>query len=544
MGDTPAELLPAAKARSRGERPLSRGQRYALCGYAACAIVMGIFVFSAVNPGGLTNDSLFQLDQAQGRIGYNDWHPVIMSWTWSLLLKLAGTVASMAAVQVSFAVLLAVLLVYYLLLATRNCLISGLGFLLVAMPNTMNMWGMVWKDVHMVLTLALAVVCVLLIRFRPRFLWGFVVAALLLLTYAALVRKNSVVAVVPILVLLADQVVRVRGDTTTRKRIVGVTGLSLLVFGLLVGSTGALLDHTLHPTKNSQVEQVMLDDLIFAVPQKSIDGSDAPDRLKKKLKDARRECRAKGKNWNSYWVCYGTGASGAPFTAIADGDAVRKLWVEEIPTHLPQYITYRAWTTRELLFTTGLQFAGKGVAEHAGYPLQNPGAHDFLRAYVVDFGVTQLRFLYYGWFGLLISTAGAVMACIKRWRSPSALAIFVSGILYLLTFVPSAPAADYRYVFWTMLAGLLGWLVLLGERRARALRGAPPAVIGRERADGQLVRPAPNGRTEQTRSAQRRRIRLPELRARCSSGRMCRRWASVARARQRLARVLVRTRGV
>ena len=59
------------------------------------------------------------------------------------------------------------------------------------------------------------------------------------------------------------------------------------------------------------------------------------------------------------------------------------------------------------------------------------------------------------------------MGAKKKRRSLAGLAIFSSAVLYLMTYVPTAPANDYRYVFWPWLAAILGWLVLWAERQGR-----------------------------------------------------------------------------
>ena len=69
-----------------------------------------------------------------------------------------------------------------------------------------------------------------------------------------------------------------------------------------------------------------------------------------------------------------------------------------------------------------------------------------------------------------MSAAGIAVGAKKKRRSLGALAIFGSAVLYLMTYVPTAPANDYRYVFWPWLAAILGWLVLWAER--------PKATLG------------------------------------------------------------------
>ncbi len=418
----------------------------------------------------MTTDTFFQLDQALGREPFNDWHPVVMSLVWKWLIAATGEIGSMAALQVGFAWLASVLTCYYILKTTRNRCLSLLGFLILVLPNSANIVGAVWKDTHMALAMYLAVVCILVFRLRGRFQWVFLGMAILALLYATLVRKNAAVGVVPLLFLVTT-VLLVNRSSFSVKKAVAVFAVAIAVFGGVVLVIGKSINVATGATSNSQVTQIMLDDLIFAVPQSAIESSEtAPPALKSKIADARQECEDVGAFWDAYWKCYGRGASGEAFTEIAHPDAVKSLWIEQVPRNFPRYLDYRAMTTAKFLFTSNLQFASTEEKEDLGVSQYAPKLNDALRSYVVDLGLKQLPWLFHGWFWLALGVAGVVASVRGSRPSITATAIFIAGLLYLVSFFPTAPASDYRYIYWSALSVVIGLITLVAERTSARRR--------------------------------------------------------------------------
>lgn len=469
--------------------PLHGVHRIALLSSVTIATLLAVLLYQAMSPGGMSTDTFFQLAQATGQIPYNDWHPVSMTWTWQLLIDLTGQINSILVLQVFFAWVCAVLTAYYLIKVSRRSWSAFLGIFVLYMPNTVNIVGVVWKDTQMALAMYLAVILMLLVRVVPRAKWAFAAVAVGALVYAALVRKNSAIAVLPVLAVFTVWMIKLRiqqrrrsGKTVSpvRLRTLAVAIVTVFIgFGVLIGVVEAGVNSVTQPSKNSQFTQVLIDDLVFAIPQKAIDRAHAPQAEKDRLAKAKRVCADKNKKakqagasehiWNAYWVCYGRGADG-PFTEVQDPAAVTSIWKQTVPSHLGDYASYRVRTTTVFLSQSTLQFLGEGKAVKEGYPPDNPQLRAGLKAYVTDFGVELFPWIYVGGVALILSAVGVYTAGRKKYRSIAALAIFSSGILYLMTYFPTAPAANYRYCFWPWLATMLGWLVLMAERKYRRNR--------------------------------------------------------------------------
>lgn len=470
------------------EAPLNSRHRWIFAGSVLVATLLALALYVAMNPGGMTTDTFFQLEQAQRHIPYNDWHPVAMTWTWQWMMDLTGSIASMLFMQVVAAWGCAVLTSYYLLKTSRRGWSAFAGLFVLFMPNTVNIIGIVWKDTHLGLAMYFAVLMTLLVRVVPRFRWLMATCAMGALIYAGLVRKNSLVAVIPVIVVLAlwmsvhalkkgkcwdslAVMARIR-------RLMLNAGVVLVAFFVILGSVSVALDATTKPTKNSQFAQVMLDDLIFAVPQSAIDATDAPQDEKDRLQKAKSVCKEKGSTsnksksapiWDSYWACYGRGKNG-PFTEVEDPQAVSSIWKQTIPKNLDSYASYRLKTATKFLFTSRLHFVPSN--RDINKP-QSPNAKAALGIYTLEFGVAVFPWLYLGGVALGLSLAGCAIAVRNKRQSFGAVAIFCSGVLYILTYFPTAPANDYRYVFWPWLATMLGWLVLWADwqrRRNRRIR--------------------------------------------------------------------------
>ena len=466
------------------EAPLNRRHRWIFAAAAVIGALLARLLYGAMVPGGFTTDTVFQLEQAQRVLPLNDWHPIAMTWTWQWLIDLTGTINSMLFLQVCAAWVCAVLTAYYLLKVSRRGWSAMAGLFILFLPNTVNIVGVVWKDTHLGLALYFAVILMLLIPVVPKLRWVLAALALGALVYAGLVRKNSSVAVLPIITVMAVWLlVRMKSKkpegekrTLSKRRKLRATVAAVVGFGVVLMGVDTGMKTVLKPTMNSQFTQVMLDDLIFAVPQRSIDATDAPAEEKKRLAQAKAECRDKNNErreaggteiiWDAYWVCYGQGANG-PFTSIEDPEAVTSIWKQTVPQHLSNYAAYRIQTTTKFLFTSRLEFVGD---TNPDYPAQSHRLRAALGTYVVDFGVANFPWLYLGATALGLCAAGIAVGVKKTRRSLGALAVFSSAVLYLLTYVPTAPANDYRYVFWPWLAAVLGWLVLWAEGQGRRRR--------------------------------------------------------------------------
>lgn len=436
-------------------------------------LLVALYLIRATAPGLVTYDSSFQLDQALGMEPFNDWHPVIMSLVWRGLASVTGSIGTMAVVQILFAWLCACGLSVFLLRATGKWWTPAMAQAMVLLPNTINMWGAVWKDVHLALALLCSILCLFLIRTAGRRMgWMLFGASVLMLLYAVLVRKNAVV-IAPLILLAGCYVLTGPWTAQRLRRSMLIVVSAFCAFVIAAFGTGKAIDFIVEPTHNSQFTQVMIDDIVFALPADAVARSEAASpQLKEKLITAKADCAEKGAYWDAYWKCYGRGASG-DFTSVARPDEITALWLEQVPKELPRYVDYRLFTFGKLLFTSKLHFVNE---EMAFEPLQYPRANEAVESYVVDLGVTQLPWLYHGWFWLLLSLGGLVAAI--RTRSFVGVCVLSAGLLYLASFIPTVPAQDYRYIFPLVLTTLTGGTMTMVDAWVRTNKNIDPSHRG------------------------------------------------------------------
>ncbi|MFH8416420.1 hypothetical protein [Streptomyces collinus] len=455
-----------------GQKPLvARTQRWVwgLAAIAALCCLATVLVFA---PGFLSPDSLDQLRQAQGKAPLTDWHPPVLSLVWRALIALTGSVTSMLVLQsaVLWGALWVLARCVWELTRSRGGSLAVLGVGLA--PFVLNFAGVVWKDVHAAFALLAACAVAftgLLLRDsapRPALRWGLLWLGVLFLAYAILVRKNAVVAAVPVFVMLVLALWGRPGRRTW------VTCTAALVAGLAVPAAAISLFAA--PLQTKQGAQIMLDDLVHVLSVEELRSADVPPALRDRLVDSARECERTGALSDAYWACYQRPADGLR----GDSGAVTSLWLREMGGHVPGYLQYRLLLFTTLLFETDYAYKAGITRNDLGIEVAHPRLEDALGTYVKGM-IEDLPWLFRGWFWLTV----ALVLAVRPGRGLFALpvrALGISSAAYILGYLPIMPATDFRYVYWPALACTLGLLLLwLGRGRTAPPPAAPGATAGR-----------------------------------------------------------------
>ncbi|HKC29574.1 MAG TPA: hypothetical protein VKB75_16280 [Jatrophihabitans sp.] len=428
-------------------------------------------------PGYMSNDTIFQLRQAKGRIPLNDWHPPAMSLVWKALIKVTGTVASMEVLQV-LVLWAALWVIAWEVWEASASKAKSLAILALGVtPHILTFVGVIWKDVQMAFALLAVVAIAMLAKrewaARPAWRWTLFALGTLFLAYAILVRKNAIFAAVPMFVLL---VLALWGRPARRVWVISVIAL---VVGVLVPTVA--ISAFAKPQKTSQVSQIMLDDLLHVLTPKQLAATHVSPDLRQHLVRAARSCARTHSLSNSYWTCYREGAHG-PFTSVAHSNEITSLWIRQMSSHIPAYLSYRVDVFSQLLFNGNYFFQPGVKSNNLGVTLAHGRLEQALRTYVIGMH-NDLPWLYSGWFWLLIGLVLAIRPGHGRYRL-IVRTLSLSSVLYIIGYFPIMPAANYRYVYWSAIAGSLA-LVLLwaGRIRPGVVDGAnaeQPAEVGSE----------------------------------------------------------------
>jgi hypothetical protein len=467
--------------------------------------------------------------QAAGKHAPSDWHPPVMSAVWHVLLVITGERGSLLVLQVG---MLAVACWLLGVLIHRNGApkwVSLLGPAIMATPWVVGQMTTLWKDTQMAVSLLLAVVLLVIMRFVPK-TWVLWLPVLALLVYAVGVRKNALFAVVPIAVyggycllgLWRSRRVRAVSTETDESvenalaaskpsakpgRPVMVTAAMSLVVLILIGAgvkvTDAAIESQVPVEKTGQISQILLDDVMFSVPDAELQAAGAPAELKDHISSARGKCLEMGEIWDVYWNCYGKGESGRAFSPIAYQDELKQLWLHEVITHPLRYVEYRTAVFSYYFFSSGLEYwpaEWKGEASKAGFEEGDPKGDYIFKPYVEEFALGGFPMLFKPWFWTLVAVVllGVGYRSHKRRQRklqvdgrrapdrsrtfwPEITALATSALCYIFGYFPIVPANHFRYTFWPALAVTAAVVLALAMWRRRDQDAvAPPSAPSSE----------------------------------------------------------------
>ncbi|MCT1874391.1 hypothetical protein [Brevibacterium luteolum] len=461
------------------------------------------FLLICLYPGNANIDIVFQARQAIGEVPYQNWHPPVVTFFWEMLYRLTGTLGALFVFQAVLYGLSAWLLCLLIQHATGSAWLGLLGLLVPAAPWTLSQSTILWKDTQSALALLCSVLIVFFIRPHQPQSWWLMAPAGLLLIYGITARKNAISALLPIAIYLAWLFIRtlqkrhatatsaVAPDTAARAKrsgteavgsgLTGVRGLLrlarvTLVFILVLGGSVVVTERFVDSVRDvedvGQVSQIMLDDVMFVLPDDELRASGAPAQLIERISTARPVCLAREEPFDAYWNCYGRGETGEAFSPIAHREELRDLWLGTVTAHPVEYLQYRAELFgRYLTFSRLLYWPAewRGEAERVGLGVPRGRAESLLGLYVRGTNdVVPIVYLPVFWaaVGALVCVwAGVARRITGRWISrgddrnsvrvplrAEAATLASSALLYMLAYFPTIPEFHFRYTYWPAVA--------------------------------------------------------------------------------------------
>lgn len=473
--------------------------RWSLLLFVLTALCAGITIIG-FGTGRAEFDIIEQFRQVTGQKQMSDWHPPIIAVVWKGLYGATGWIGSLFA----FSTLLyfcGVLLIARSVHRQLGSRVGSLGIIAVSIsPWAYSQINIPWKDTILTGALLVACGCAMHIRrgSQSKRTAVLVLFTLGTLIFATLVRKNAISAVVPICFYLAWQLApiaegvlrklrarRGRGSGLRRSRLAAwIAGSFVLTFAVGGGATAAesAIAKTWNVKETHQQYQVMLDDVMFSVPEDELNEAAVSQQLKNRLNTARAQCYDNGEYYDAYWNCFGKGFGGG-YEPIEESQRrdLNKLWREHVITHPGRYVSYRWSVYRYYLTTSMLVYLEKpvGIAREAGFGRGPEPFESAAKTYVKDFSLAKFDFTFKPWFWLVGSVL--VMAC--AWVcSRGRAAVFMLGasaFLYMAAYFPVIPEAHFRYTHWPVVAVLIGLTVALsgyfgGKRKGSAEKSDGP----------------------------------------------------------------------
>ncbi len=412
-------------------------------------------------PGLMTNDTIQQLEQAKGVQVLTDWHPAILSILWRALIQITGTVGSIFFLQL-FILWASTFLLSIYLYKKSNKFIASIPLIFSLSPSVLLISGVVWKDVHMAVALYFAIVLALYINAKNKQYINILLLTLsaIALTYASLIRHGALIATIPIIIFVS-----MRYYETVRMAIVSAI---LFVVGVVI--IGIVLNMLFSVHKSNISSAVMLDDIVNISSDEQIINSEISPGSKKYILGLKHNC-VTDVNTNLLFAC---GFKKSEFIKLSTKDyqQVRKLWISAITDHKTEYVKFRLKEYIVFLaptyFTTGLninevsqrmQRPELGLSPPTTSGMRLIGSYE--RNTVRDFG-----FIMRPYFWLILNLSIVPVVFYKRKNIKNILPILlisVSGLAYILSYIISYVAVDYRYSYWLVFSTMLGGVLLLAE---------------------------------------------------------------------------------
>lgn len=435
-------------------------RRVVLCGLAALTGFGSVMWLDW--PGLLSTDSLHQFEQALGG-SFSDSHPPAMAWLWSCLLKLVPGPVGMLAVQNAL-FWAGDALLWAELGPARLAWVGVLGSGLY--PPIFALLGIVWKDVQMSCAM-LSAAALLLLILRKRFGRWWLAPALFLLQYAAAVRFNGILAVVPLLWLW----MRAGFELPGRKRAIATALLSLFLLGFAWVFNRALTDTEDHLSQQYEVHDLValsLDQDASLLPPAYWAGS-RPLSLEE-MGAIYDPIEPSFLFWPAQPMAHFdlvTNPKGMPRPASLS--ALHSAWWRGL-VRFPTVILRRRW----FLFTEmfGLRreygcydYVTQMKPNALGIRLGNPAMHDAASAALEVF---RHGWLYRSWIYLAL-LAGCVVAAVRSGDGglrAAVVAVAFSGLGSVVAYPLIGSGCDFRYLWWLMITSLLCLLLVMTGRRA------------------------------------------------------------------------------
>ena len=415
---------------------------------AVCTLALLAIVFY---PGYMSPDSISHLEQAMGVAHLTDWHPPVMTRLWGLLIGVTGHISSMLIFQLVLLVAAMFMLSILVYRHTRNRAWALSVYIIILLPNIVNIAGVIWKDVQMAFSLTLAVILIWFIISSKKPLgrtvkYGIVGLALLLILYAGMLRHNALFAVLPILFVL---------PRLFTKRLPVWSGLACMAAGLIV-TIGVTIVINQPSEKTHPITAVQLDDIVHVA---NLEGEHHSRwSMYKKIHDT---CRDKTKDiMNSYIIC----TTAAQREALKnEHQGVFNDWLSTIIRHPIRYASYRLATFSIFLFPQPerMYIFQPGIEQNqVGAAVKNEYAVSGLAAYVKGGAQANVPLIFQPWLYLAVLVfiyykSGRIREQVQRHFIR---AVALSGLIYIVAYFPMAVAVDYRYIYWSVFATILSGL--------------------------------------------------------------------------------------
>jgi hypothetical protein len=410
------------------------------------ALIAAGAILLAVYPGFMSFDSLLELHEARTAVTGGDYPPFV-SYVWRVFDAIWPGPSLMLLVQ-NF-LLIASYAALGRTLGYRRCLIVIAVVLFCLAPPIVGPMLVVWKDVGVSAFLCAATACVLAVErtSNPRFM---ITAAIILLFFGSAFRMNAITAILPLVVWLwweraISQRGRVNVPAASAATFAGIAVAVFVVNGVQFPSLARF------PAPVG-LKSVMVHDMaaMTALCGKNLmpsagqaSSGDNPVEYFRRIYDPRHTNLETAND-----------REGRLWKALDLPDAVvYSAFLSALRNEPRAYVAHRTNVFRELVGLTG---GPTLISTHPGVDANEEGViyRPTRVSEAVIYYILTGSGWFFGkpWFYYLLGTMAFAIAIVRRKEAScaAAVAVYVSGVFYLLPFFFITPAADVRYNHWSI----------------------------------------------------------------------------------------------
>lgn len=424
--------------------------------------------FSIYYPGGHTFDTDDQLHQATTGM-FNDWHPPLMAYTWRLLISLTGQPSSFFLLQQVCYWGAFGLIADGLIRVGRKK--TGIFILMMGLfPVFTYINGLIIKDSQMVACFLLSFAFIFWFKMQDRrtpIVVGVLVA--LLLSYGTLVRSNSVFALGPLLIYFISSRYQIR--------YINIVFLSLPIALLGIVFSAATNNAIPGVIKTQPVRSLQIFDL-YGIAKYSGDVTALSGMTPITRADVDRCYTAYWWDSVSPWgTCpeFSAKFMNKDYKLILSqrdvfpiSSQLTPMWLHAIMRHPAAYIQHRLRH-----FNAELNFLVPSLERRYGKTFFTATGSEIRKDYIKkNFSTWPII-----WYAVALIVLTALRRVPLSASSHAARLLVCSGLTYGFAYLIIGVASDSRYMYWTIMASLIGLALTSGQIYLRWKERDKPTLL-------------------------------------------------------------------
>lgn len=384
-------------------------------------------------PGATSSDSRSQINQALTG-SFEDWHPVVLAWIWSLLLKIWDS-------QLILLIFNLVIFWYaiFKLLNSKADLnrFRFIFMIMVLFPWILNFQGVLWKDVVLANTLLL--MFALLSKEHLSKIENLLF--ILLFIFSINIRWNAFPALIPPIYFW----LKLNFSNSKKLFLLAISSLAIIVSV----TVGLFFSYSVLDSKKTHPENVtIINDLVYF--SYSSGTSLIPEVSKQEIEN----CQEKKVNGVNYMYRYSCFSESTEISFRNNSRELRSVWLSQIKSNPEKWFMLKTKSFLHFLNFSGLP--PQGVAFSGNYlsPFEtsNPSfGQQLVSGYAVAVSILFPFLFRPGFWFILIIFLILVFTRTNFKTSSLNLAVLSSAFLYLTAYFPIVQGPDFRYVYWPVL---------------------------------------------------------------------------------------------